>query len=94
MNGHRAHGHRVHHRPFNSRAVRASSSSRRNRACSARARNRAWPIRAFSSSAWHRIGEVKAPVVMDHTIDAATSDDLLAVKVADDGTVVSADRES
>lgn len=31
---------------------------------------------------------------MDYTIDAATSDELLAVKVARDGAVVSVDWES
>ncbi|MFD7621036.1 DUF2004 domain-containing protein [Streptomyces sp. NPDC059802] len=43
---------------------------------------------------WHLIGEARAQVVMDYTIDAATSDNLLAVKVARDGTVVSVDWES
>ncbi|MFD5186610.1 DUF2004 domain-containing protein [Streptomyces sp. NPDC058357] len=43
---------------------------------------------------WHRTGEAEAQVVMDYTIDAAASDELLAVKVARDGTVVSVDWES
>ncbi|MEE1808187.1 DUF2004 domain-containing protein [Streptomyces sp. BE133] len=42
----------------------------------------------------HLIGEAKAPLVLDYTIDAETSDELLAVKVARDGTVVSVDWES
>ncbi|GGV79680.1 hypothetical protein GCM10015535_16830 [Streptomyces gelaticus] len=43
---------------------------------------------------WHLIGEAKARTVMDYTIDAAASDELLAVKVARDGAVVSVDWES
>ncbi|MCX5109664.1 DUF2004 domain-containing protein [Streptomyces sp. NBC_00378] len=43
---------------------------------------------------WHPIGEDEARIVMDYTIDAATSDELLAVKVARDGAVVSVDWES
>ncbi|MFF3953292.1 DUF2004 domain-containing protein [Streptomyces sp. NPDC001890] len=43
---------------------------------------------------WHLIGEPGTRIVMDYTIDAATSDELLAVKVARDGAVVSVDWES
>ncbi|MES9505082.1 DUF2004 domain-containing protein [Streptomyces sp. NPDC000609] len=43
---------------------------------------------------WHPTGEAEARVVMDYTIDAAASDELLAVKVARDGTAVSVDWES
>lgn len=43
---------------------------------------------------WHLIGEAGARIVVDYTIDAATSDELLAVKMAGDGTVVSVDWES
>ncbi|MFD0338788.1 DUF2004 domain-containing protein [Streptomyces sp. NPDC127117] len=43
---------------------------------------------------WHRTEEAGARIVMDYTIDATTSDELLAVKVASDGTVVSVDWES
>lgn len=43
---------------------------------------------------WHLIGEDEARIVMDYTIDAATSDELLAVKVARNGAVVSVDWES
>ncbi|WP_406497082.1 DUF2004 domain-containing protein [Streptomyces sp. NBC_00846] len=43
---------------------------------------------------WHLIGEDEARIVMDYTIDAATSDELLAVKMSRDGTVASVDWES
>ncbi|MEV5199669.1 DUF2004 domain-containing protein [Streptomyces sp. NPDC053720] len=43
---------------------------------------------------WHLTGEAKARIVMDYTIDAETSDELLAVKMTDDGTVTSVDWES
>ncbi|MFG3526017.1 DUF2004 domain-containing protein [Streptomyces sp. NPDC047917] len=43
---------------------------------------------------WHLTGEAEARIVMDYTIDAETSDELLAVKMADDGTVASVDWES
>ncbi|MET8742225.1 DUF2004 domain-containing protein [Streptomyces sp. NPDC004728] len=43
---------------------------------------------------WHLTGEAEARIVMDYTIDAAASDELLAVKVARDGAVVSVDWES
>ncbi|MFF2325081.1 MULTISPECIES: hypothetical protein [unclassified Streptomyces] len=43
---------------------------------------------------WHLIGKAKVRIVMDYTIDAATSDELLAAKVARDGAAVSLDWES
>ncbi|GAA2416020.1 DUF2004 domain-containing protein [Streptomyces pulveraceus] len=43
---------------------------------------------------WHPTGKVEAQVIMDYTIDAAASDELLAVKVTRDGTVASVDWES
>ncbi|SCE56825.1 MULTISPECIES: DUF2004 domain-containing protein [unclassified Streptomyces] len=43
---------------------------------------------------WHPTGEAETRIVMDYTIDAVTSDELLAVKVARDGTVASVDWES
>ncbi|MCX4845529.1 DUF2004 domain-containing protein [Streptomyces sp. NBC_00893] len=43
---------------------------------------------------WHLIGEAKARIVVDYTLDAAISDQLLAVKTTGDGTVVSLDWES
>ncbi|MEL5958058.1 DUF2004 domain-containing protein [Streptomyces sp. CLV115] len=43
---------------------------------------------------WHLTGEAEARIVVDYTIDAETSDELLAVKMAGDGTVASVDWES
>ncbi|MFE7109746.1 DUF2004 domain-containing protein [Streptomyces sp. NPDC057575] len=51
-------------------------------------------MRPVQVGLWHLIGEDEARIVMDYTIDAATSDELLAVKVARDGTVASVDWES
>lgn len=56
-----------------------------------RSTSRDLPTRRRPRGLWHLIGEAKARIVMDYTIDAATGDELLAVKVARDGAAVSVD---